>query len=313
MFKGVTYALSACFIWGLIFVVPQFMVGFTAIEVVLGRYFLYGLIASTLFLSERLKGRCRYSKSIWKKALLFSLVSTVGYYTFLVVALRCAPPSICALILGISPITIALYGNWKQKEISFKSLLLPFFLILVGLVIINIPHIQMDVAASSYGIGLLCCLLSLGAWSWYVVANAQFLKDNPTVYPGDWSTLIGVSTVFWVFLVFFGCFFTGQLQVEKYITCNAELGGFLVGSAILGFLCSWLGAFLWNRASLHLPVSLAGQLTVFETLFGVVFVYILSRSMPSSLESIGMVILCASVLVGIQRFSKKEIFPSSSS
>lgn len=307
MFKGIVFALSACFIWGLIFVVPQFMVGFSSIEVVLGRYFLYGTISLMFFLSEKLRGKCSYAKGIWKKALFFSLISTVGYYTFLVMALRCAPPAICALTLGISPITIALYGNWKQKDISFKSLIFPSLLILLGLIVINIPNLQISISSASYGLGLLFSLISLGAWSWYAVANSQFLRENPKIHSGDWATLIGVSTLFWVFLVFLGVFLSGQLQVEKYATFNADLMSFLVGSAALGFLCSWLGTFLWNRASGLLPVSLAGQLTVFETIFGVLFVYTVNKSMPSILESIGMTILCVAVVLGIQKFTKKEM------
>ena len=56
---------------------------------------------------------------------------------------------------------------------------------------------------------------------------------------------------------------------------------FLIGCATLGLLCSWVGASLWNKASVFLPVSLAGQLMIFETIFGVLFVYMLNQQMPS--------------------------------
>jgi drug/metabolite transporter (DMT)-like permease len=142
MFKGITFALSACFIWGLIFIVPQFMTGFTSIEVALGRYFLYGIISSLIFCKDKFQGACSYGKDIWIKALYFSLISTIGYYTSVVLALRYSTPAVCALILGISPISIAFYGNWKQKETTFRSLIFPSLLILIGLVIINIPHLE---------------------------------------------------------------------------------------------------------------------------------------------------------------------------
>jgi len=70
-------------------------------------------------------------------------------------------------------------------------------------------------------------------------------------------------------LTFSWVFLKNELQVKKYVTLSPELSAFFIGSAILGLLCSWVGAWLWNRASLHLPVSLAGQLTIFETIFGV--------------------------------------------
>lgn len=309
MSKGVIYALAACFIWGLIFVVPQYMTGFSSIEVALGRYFLYAIISCAIFLRAKLQNKCRYPRTIWLQALGFSLISTIGYYTFVVLALRYATPAVCALVLGISPITIAFYGNWKQKETTFRSLLIPSALILIGLVLINIPHFKSTSSPSSYVLGLFCSLLALTSWSWYVVANSRFIKHNPTVRSSDWSTLIGVTTLFWVIaFAIVLLFFENQLQLEKYITPSPALINFLIGSAILGLLCSWLGAFLWNRASLNLPVSLAGQLTIFETIFGVLFVYTLDRHAPPPLEALGIVVLLLAVVYGIRQFAKKKAY-----
>ena len=128
---GLIYALSACFIWGLIFIVPLFMQGYGAMEIALGtiRHFM-GRFSVFIFF----KRRCRYPIAIWLKALYFSLASSFAYYTFVILAVRWASPAICALILGLSPITIALYGNWKEKECSYRSLIIPSVLILAGLV-----------------------------------------------------------------------------------------------------------------------------------------------------------------------------------
>ena len=49
--------------------------------------------------------------------------------------------------------------------------------------------------------------------------------------------------------------YLGDLQaLEKYWTWTPELQVFLIGSATLGLLCAWFGAYLWNQASVHLPV-----------------------------------------------------------
>ncbi len=303
MIKGIIFALAACFIWGLIFVVPGFMTGYSALEVALGRFTVYGMVSALIFLRGKSVGRCRFPLSIWFKALYFSLFATLGYYTFLVLALRYATPAICALVLGISPITIAFYGNWREKEIPFKTLILPSILIMIGLVIINLPHFGAG-ASSSFILGLGCTLVSLTSWSWYVVANSRFLNRHPEVEPSDWSTLIGVGALIWavIFALILRLCFEGQLQIEKYLTPSAELKNFLIGSAILGLICSWVGAFLWNRASLYLPVSLAGQLTIFETIFGVLFVYMLDGRFPPLMEVIGIVVLMAAVIYGIRKF-----------
>jgi len=69
MVQGILFALGACLIWGLIFIVPQFMTGFSSIEVALGRYLFYAIISSLFFLKAFAQGKCRYSQSIWIKAL----------------------------------------------------------------------------------------------------------------------------------------------------------------------------------------------------------------------------------------------------
>lgn len=311
--KGTAYALTACFIWGLIFIVPLFMEGFTPIEIAFGRYLVYGAISSIFFLKIYFQGRGRYSLSIWAKAIGYSLVCTVGYYVFVILSLRYSTPAICTLILGVCPIAIAFYGNWKQKECSYRSLIFPSVLIFFGLAVINAPHIMQSDSPSTYILGLFCAIWALIAWSWYVVANSAFLKKNPEVDSGDWATLIGVSTLFWVLVLGLvsSFFFEEQLDFGKYLSIGPQLTNFLLGSFILGFLCSWLGAYLWNKASLHLPVSLAGLLTIFETLFGLCYVYMFEQRLPPKMEFLGIIFLLAAIVYGIrvatQSFQEKQV------
>ena len=301
-YKGIAYALGACLIWGLIFIVPQFMKGFTPLEIAIGRYFTYGSISALILMKMYLQGRCRFPAKIWLKAILFSVTCSFGYYTFVVLSVRYSTPAICALIIGITPIAIAFYGNWKKKECSYQSLIMPSVLILVGLVIINVPNLIRTAAPSTYLIGLFCAVWALLGWSWYAVANSNFLKSNREVNSSDWSTVIGVSTLFWVvvFSVSAAIFFEDEFDFSKYFTLGPELTNFLLGCATLGILCSWVGGFLWNKACLHLPVSFAGQLTIFETVFGLCYIYALEGSLPPVLECLGMAFLLMAIAYGIR-------------
>lgn len=303
MFKGIGLALSACFIWGLIFIIPHFMSHFSSLEIAFGRYLFYGGISLILYLKARLSGFCCYPLSIWIKAFYLSFLSS--YYLWVVLAIRYTSPEVCALVLGTSPITIAFYGNWKQKEGNFKSLLLPSFLIMIGLIMINAPHIIMTNSPLEYTIGLICSLVSLASWTFYVVLNSRFLKNHPLVASNDWATIQGLATLLWIAICALTCsiFLGDKLNIQKYFTWNQELMSFLIGCAILGLLCSWVGGVLWNKASVFLSVSLAGQLMIFETIFGVLFVYMLNQQMPSLTESSGIVLLLSAVIYGIRALS----------
>jgi len=306
MFKGIFYVLVACFIWGLIFVIPPYIQGFNSMEVALGRYFFFGIISLVILARAFRKGSCKYPLGIWKKALSISLFSSIAYYSCVVFSLRYSTPAICALILGLSPITITLYGNWKEKEFDFRSLMIPSLMILIGLIMINVPHMTFSSGISDYLWGLLAGMVALIIWTWFAVANAQFLKKQPQVSSSDWSTLIGVATFFWVCLFGTAFFLIADKAslLERYSTWNQELGLFLLGSMILGFVCSWIGGFCWNKASRYLPLSMAGQFMIFETLFGLLFFYLLSGKIPPLWECLGIFLLLSAIIYSVRLLSK---------
>ena len=307
MFKGILFALGACFIWGFIFVIPQFMINFTSIEVTMGRYVFYGVISALIFAKSKIRGTCNYPRHIWIKALWFSLISTIVYFTFLVLGLRYCTPAICTLILGIAPIVIAFYGNWKQKEVSFRSLVIPSFLILIGLICINLPNLSETRSLTTHMWGLLFSLIALITWSWYAVTNSRLLKKHPEIHSSDWTTLVGMATLFWVviFTLFFATFFPSQLNIHKFLIFDQNMVQFLIGSAVLGVVCSWIGAFLWNRASFYLPISLAGQITIFETIFGIFTIYLVEKKLPPRLECIGILLFIVAIAYCIHQFARK--------
>ena len=309
MLFGILFALAACFIWGLIFVIPKMMFGFSAVEVAMGRYFCLGIVSLLLVLCSRPKDYLRLPWKFWKTALLFSLVVNIGYYTSLVIALRYSSPSVIALMMGICPITISVFGNFVEKECSYRSLLLPGMMISLGLILVNIPAFELNLTQTSplkYSMGLLCGFASMAAWTWYVVMNARFLKRHPELPSSDWSTIIGLATFLWVILfggiLFF--IFGDDSLLMKYTTLSDELLLFLAGSLILGLMCSWLGSYLWNRVSLYLPLSFAGQLTIFETIFGLTFVFCIEQRLPAAMEITGIMVMLIGILSAFNTFNR---------
>jgi drug/metabolite transporter (DMT)-like permease len=313
MVRGFFFALTACFIWGWIFVIPQFLEGFSVLEICLGRYFVYGILSLGILLKDLLSLKpYRYGLSIWRRALFFSLSCTIVYYTCVILALRHSKPAICSLILGISPIAIAFLGNWKTKEAPFKSFILPSLFILSGLALIHVPHLGAADSPIDDILGLFFCLIALIAWSWYVVANSAFLKKHPHIVPQDWSTLIGVSTLFWVMICIclIALAWPDQLQWQKYGILNEGLLRYLAGCTFLGVFCSWLGGYLWNLASRHLPVSLTGYLTIFETVFSLIFIYSVSQTFPPLLECLAIAFFFTAVSTSFHQLRKLQPAPT---
>lgn len=300
MFKGILLALFACFIWGLIFVVPQFMSSFSPMEIMVGRYWCFGGISLLFLLLARMRGGCNYTWTVWNKALLLSFLS--GYYFWLVLSIRYSSPEVSALIMGTCPITIACYGNWKEKEVDFKALILPSVLIVIGLICINAPHLMVTNSYLEYSVGVFFSVVSLVSWSLYVVLNSRYLKQNPHIHPDDWATMQGVTTFSWATVVGAVCayIYWEDFQLGRYLIWTDETAYFLLGCATLGLVCSWGGNMMWNKASTLLPVSLAGQLMIFETIFGVIYVFILNWQAPSFLETFGIILLLGAVIHGIR-------------
>jgi drug/metabolite transporter (DMT)-like permease len=160
-----------------------------------------------------------------------------------------------------------------------------------------------------YTIGLICSFLALASWSVYVVLNSRFLKHNPHITSNDWATIQGVATLFWVIIASAACsvFLWNEIDMQKYFTWNQDTMAFFIGCATLGLLCSWVGASLWNKASIYLPVSLAGQLMIFETVFGVLFVYLLNQQIPPFIEYSGILLILVAVIFGIRALSPQPV------
>jgi drug/metabolite transporter (DMT)-like permease len=58
---------------------------------------------------------------------------------------------------------------------------------------------------------------------------------------------------------------------------------------------SWLGNGLWNAASKRLPLTLSGQMIVFETLFALLYAFIYDHRLPRPLEITAIALLVAGV------------------
>ena len=304
MFFAILLALTACFFWSFIFIVPAYLPNFSSIEVALGRYFFYGII-STLFLIFFSRSRLiKYPLVVWSRALMYGLLANVLYYLLLVVGVKMAGSEIASLITALSPITISYFAS-KKSAAPVKNLTIPAILMMVGIISMHIDFFTFEfsqVNLRDYLIGLIAIILSLVSWTWFAVSNMFFLQQNLQIRRFDWSTLIGFTTFLWV-LVLMVCFalFDGNLVRHFYINYqSADMKLFLISTAFLGVFCSWLGSFLWNSCCKYLPGEVSGQLIIFESIFALVFIYIIEGSMPSLFEMVGLMAMIMAVVYSLR-------------
>ncbi|MCH9609024.1 MAG: Inner membrane protein YtfF [Chlamydiales bacterium] len=310
MTLGILFAVGACLVWGLIFIIPTFMSEFSTFEVVLGRYVCYGIFSSLLLFRKGFAALKIYNLRVWLAAALFALCANIIYYIGLVMGIRYASPALAVLCVGLSPIVIVCYGNWKVREISYRQMFFPSLWIAVGLVLVNFTEVDWTFSQKSwvdYLIGMGGIAIALICWSLYVVHNARFLKRNSHIPTSQWATVIGVATLFWVIIcgIALGWGFK-MIDFSQLTTYSGATVRFYSGSIILGVISSWIGCYLWNRASSYLPVSLIGPLMILETVFGLTYVYLVEFNFPSLIESLGVISMLGGTGLAINSFKNTE-------
>lgn len=143
-------------------------------------------------------------------------------------------------------------------------------------------------------LGMLCAFAALLCWSRYAVENSRCLKNLP-YNSNQWSLLIGlctgcISVLLWLIASIFR-FSAVDLSLPE----NTQTL-FWITNMMLAVVSSWLGYLAWNLCSRRLPVSLTGQMVVFETLFALLYGFIYSQRIPDLQESAAITLLIGGVM-----------------
>ena len=302
MISGILFTIAACFFWGLVFVIPSFLRGFHPLEIALGRFFIYGLFSFLILLLTKRELFSKKHASYWKKAAYLSLFSSVLCYTATVCNMQYAGPTIATLVFAMSPICISLVGNWHKKEYPFQKLYLPLALMVIGIFLAKFKGFESDPESSLWLslLGIFFGLVGLASWTWFAVANSHFLKQNKELSVNNWALMLGTCTLVQVLLV--GTILFAFLGTkEKYFIFSPELQNFILFSFILGTVSTLLSLFLWNHGSKRIPISLAGQLMIFEIIFALILIYFVEQKLPTLMELGGIVFMISGVLIGFKK------------
>ncbi|SEO07390.1 Permease of the drug/metabolite transporter (DMT) superfamily [Duganella sp. CF517] len=306
MWQGVLCGLLAGAMWGMVFIVPAFLTSFTALEMACGRYIAYGVIAAGLMLPRLPALLRRLDRGDVAAMIKHALAGNIVYYTLLALGVRLAGVSATSLIIGVLPISVTLMGQKDHGSVPLKQLMLPLLLVAAGIACINVDVFTHDpghgAPLADKLLGVMCAVGALLCWTWYSVDNARYLKRNPHFSSGEWSALYGVSSGLIALAVALPALALYHADVTG---AGAAASGrdwtlFWIVNGLLALGASVIGNHLWNVASRKVPLTLSGQLILFETLFALLYGFIYKQQLPRGLEVAAMVLLAVGVMWSVR-------------
>ena len=310
---GVSFALAAGLMWGLVFVGPLLLPEYPATLQSFGRYLAFGLIALPLGWWDRDKLK-QLARADWLEALKLALVGNIIYYLFLASAIQRAGGPLPTMIIGTLPVVIAITSKLRraapgaraEAPLAWRRLLPSLLLIGLGIALVNSVELerlkadpQADMARYAFG-----ALLAVGAvvcWTWYPIRNAEWLRAHPDRSPRAWATAQGLMTLPLALVGYALTWIWSALTGDAFaMPFGPRVVDFLLLMFAIGLFASWLGTLCWNEASQRLPPSLAGQLIVFETLAALAYAFVLRGRTPQAETLIGVALLVAGVVWAVR-------------
>lgn len=314
MQRGVTYGILAGALWGTVFLAPRLLADFSPWLLSAGRYMMYGAVSLLAFVP--------IARTVWPKLTLrdvltllrLALTGNLIYYVFLAQAVHRVGIAPTSLIIGVLPVTVTLAGRRDHGAVPLARLALPLAMVLAGIACINVDVFfgsgggQTDSSTGEQIVGLLCAVGALASWTWFAVENARYLQSNPRFTGHEWSTLWGIATGLLGLALGLVVVALPSGTVQAAVP-DTRWHAFWVLNLVLAIGASWLGNGLWNAAAKRLPLTLSGQLIVFETLFALVYGFIYDARLPRAFEIAAIALLAIGVSWSVRLHAAQDPMP----
>ena len=306
MKQGVLYGSLAGASWGLVFLSPALLPDVSPLLLSCGRFLMYGVIALLIGLPLA-RGLLRKLTLADLLALTrLSLTGNLVYFILLAAAVQRVGIAPTSLVIGVLPLTITLLGRNEADAPPLRRLFWPLLAVLAGIACINLEALLLDAAPQQplgeRVLGMLCALLALASWSWFATDNARCLKRQTHFNSNEWSLLTGVVTGLLAGALWLAADLLGLAAARVELPAERWQAFWLVNLA-LAVVASWLGYTFWNASTRRLPLTLSGQMVVFETLFALVYGFVYLQRLPTPLEGIAIALLLGGVCAAVARHS----------
>ena len=286
---GIMAGIGAGALWGLVFLAPALLPAFQPLELSVGRYLAYGLIAAALIAPARRRLLRTLTWREWRALVWLSLTGNIVYYVLLASAVQTGGVAMTSMVIGLLPLVVTVVGSRDLHAVPLSKLIPSLLLSAGGLACISWQSLAAPGHAS--WLGLLCALAALLSWTAYAVGNSRWLGQLRAVSAQEWNLLTGVVTgvVALLLAIPVSMAATGQHGATAWL----RFTGVVMGVALL---CSVVGNGLWNHASRLLPLTMVGQMIVFEFLFALLYGYVWEQRWPTPVEAAAAMLLLAGVL-----------------
>jgi drug/metabolite transporter (DMT)-like permease len=293
MLAGILAGLAAGALWGLVFVSPRMVAGYSSVDLTAGRFVAYGAVSAVLMaLGARTRKWPTGRQAL--AAVALSVLGFSGYYLLLVLAIRDAGTEVPTLVIGTIPVWVMLLG--KPDHLRWAALLPGLGLTAAGLALMmGTPHGDVTGPGGSFWRGVVLAVASLACWTAFAVLNARWLKRHPEVNATEWANWLGVATGLGA-LALWAVAGSPAPQLAQ----QPDRGVFLVLCLATGVGSAWLATILWNVASQRLSASLCGQLIVSETLFALLYSFAWDGRWPTPAQAAACVLFTLGILASIR-------------
>jgi drug/metabolite transporter (DMT)-like permease len=309
MRAGIVFGVLSGAAWGFVFLVPALLPQFPPLLLASGRYLLYGLVSLLLAWPWLPRLVRRFERGDLRLLVELALTGNLVYYVLLASAVQMAGVASTSLIIGATPVVITLLGRRDAGAVSMRRLLVPLGMVLAGVACINLDVLlSAHAQARPLGERALGMALAAGAvlsWAWYAARNARFLQSQSRFDGNQWSLLWGIVTgalggLIWLAVLAL----PGDAFLPDAGTTSADWTRFWGLNLFLAIACSWFGNWMWNAAARRLPLTLSGQMLVFETLFALLYGFTWAQRWPTPLEIVAVLLLVCGVVLSARRHAQ---------
>jgi drug/metabolite transporter (DMT)-like permease len=288
---GIVFGMGAGALWGLVFLAPELAGQFTPLQLAIGRYLAYGLLSVALITPRWRALMAILARRDWLSLVWLSLAGNTLYYVLLSAAVQMGGIAMTSLVIGFLPVAVTIIGSRESGAVPLRLLAPSLLLCTAGVVCIGWQALAVPAAGTVQLTGLLCAIGALVSWTAFAVGNSRCLARLDRVSAQDWNLLIGLVTGAQAVALIPVTLSFEPIHHEP--AAWLQLAGVSIGVALLA---SIVANALWNRMSRLLPLTMVGQMILFETLFALIYGFLWEQRLPLPLEIAAFGLVVASVL-----------------